>query len=251
MRFLRRNSKRLPGSLCDETPIDRIICRRCGGEVYLLSVPGEGLVWKHTGADVGHDPVLAAEWIEETTPEALTPEAVPAAPVWPELQPMDWPLRAEITLTPREAAAFDGELLRELLQEGYAAPVLQPPKLTMPSVVNLDPAPAPRHECGGECDACRLLRIELARERAELASARKSTELAGHIIAGLPTDVSELQFQLAEATRERDEEAAINAELRATIARHERRIQGLEITVRAFTSKTPTERSIEAARNAN
>jgi hypothetical protein len=217
MRLFRRNPRRLPGSLCDETPAvehERSRCKRCGGVLIFVGVAGQGMVWKHADGTVSHEPVLTAEWVEETTPAALP---------------------------------------------GFTADVPLELRVPMP-IIELDSAGfwvATQHRCGDGCGACGLLQIELAGERAEatrllgeLESARKSAATAGHIIAGMPTSVAELQFQLADRTRELEEECGINADLRRENTTLRGRVEGLELTLRSYATQNPTDRRIEAARKA-
>jgi hypothetical protein len=52
---------------------------------------------------------------------------------------------------------------------------------------------------------------------------------------------TELGLQLAEAIRERNEEAAINDQLRQENSRLRGRVDGLELTVRAYASQTTSD----------
>jgi hypothetical protein len=54
----------------------------------------------------------------------------------------------------------------------------------------------------------------------------------------LAAEIAELRLQLAEAIRERDDEARINDELRRANFGLRKRIEGLELTIRAYAGRT-------------
>lgn len=69
---LRRDRRRLPGTLCDETPqpvIDRARCRQCDGPLKLVKTMSHGFQWWHCEpvAD-GHAPLLVEPPVAEEEP---------------------------------------------------------------------------------------------------------------------------------------------------------------------------------------
>lgn len=90
---------------------------------------------------------------------------------------------------------------------------------------------------GPECKRCTELTAQLRKARIE--AMRTAVRAAQPPLSADVRDLVELRGQLAEALAERDEEARINNDLRHANDSLRRRIDGLELTLRAMSSPPP------------